>query len=178
MLFVIDLVANILSLGRLDGEGYLMTMARGKLTIFYCDGCLFAKAQRSKGQLYLLQLSVVDQCLVTTEDNSKDWLWHSGFGHISFDMLKEMLSKKLFEGLPQVNVPIQLCRNCVVGKHHRTPYPQATEPLELIYANICGPISPPTLGGSRYFLLVIDNFLRLTWVSMLQQKSNAFESFK
>ena len=126
-----------------------------------------AYLQRSKGRLYLLKLSVVDQCLVTTEDNSKDWLWHSHFGHMSFDKLKEISSKKLVEGLTQVNVPSQLYRNCVSEKHHRTPYPQATEPLELIYADICGPISPPTLGGSQYFL-IIDDFFILTWVAMLQ----------
>ena len=53
-----------------------------------------------------------------------------------------------------------------------------TEPLELIHIDICGPITPTTLGGSQYFLLIIDEFSRLTWVSMLQCKSDAFEAFK
>ena len=133
-------------------------MARGKLTIFYHDGCLFTEVQRSEGRLYLLKLSIVDQCLITTEDTSEDWLWHSQFGHISFHTLKEISSKKLIEGLPPVNVPSKLCQNFIAGKHHMTPFPQgssfcAIEPLELIYADICGPISPPTLGGSQYFLL-------------------------
>ena len=44
--------------------------------------------------------------------------------------------------------------------------------------DICGPISPPTLGGSQYFLLIIDDYSRLTWVAMLQCKSDAFEAFK
>ena len=43
--------------------------------------------------------------------------------------------------------------------------------------DICGPLTPTTLGGSRYFLLIIDDFSRLTWVSMLQCKSDAFEAF-
>ena len=55
---------------------------------------------------------------------------------------------------------------------------RATEPLELIHTDICGPISPPTLGGSRYFLLIIDDFSRLTCVAILQCKSDAFEAFK
>ena len=41
-----------------------------------------------------------------------------------------------------------------------------------------GPISPPTLGGSRYFLLIIDDCSRLTWVAMLYCKSDVFEAFK
>ena len=77
VLFVPDLAANILSLDQLDEEGCRLTMAGGKLTIFDCDGRLIAEVQRSEGRLYLLKLNVVDQCLITTEDNSKNWLWHS-----------------------------------------------------------------------------------------------------
>ena len=80
-------------------------------------------------------------------------------------------------------MPSKLCQNCISRKHHTTPFPktssfQAIEPLELIHTDIYGPISPPTLGGSQYFLLISDDFSRLTWVAMLQCKSNAFESFK
>ena len=80
-------------------------------------------------------------------------------------------------------MPNKLCTSCVVGKHHRTPFPKSSsfrviEPLELIHTNIYGPISPPTIGGSRYFLLIIDDYSRLTWVVILQCKSDAFEAFK
>ena len=126
-----------------------MTMAGGKITILDRDGCLFTQVQRYEGRLYLLKLSIVNQCLITTEDTVEDWLWHSRFGHLSFHTLKEMSSKKLVEGLPTINIPSQLCQNCVVRKHHRTPFLKmssfrVTEPLELIHADICGPISPPT----------------------------------
>ena len=133
-----------------------MTMAGGNLTIFDRDGCLLTEVQRTEGQLYLLKLNIIDHCLITTEDSSEDWLWHSRFGHLSFHKLKEMSRKKIVEGLPLVNVPSKLFTNCIAAKHHRMPFPksssfQATEPLELIHTDICGPISPPTLGGSRYF---------------------------
>ena len=82
-----------------------------------------------------------------------------------------------------IKVPKKLCRDCVAWKHHRTPFPmafsyRASEPLGLVHADICGPISSPTLEGSRYFLLVIDDYTRLTWVAMLHQKYDAFEAFK
>ena len=183
VLFVRKLEANILSLGRLDEEGYRMIMGEGKLTIFNPNSQLFAEVLRSRGRLYLLKLSIIDQCLIATGDITEDWLWQSCFGHLSFHTLKEMSNKKSVEGLPPINMPNKLCRSCVVGKHHRTSFPkkstfQATEPLELIHIDICGPISPPTLGGSRYFLLIIDDFSILTWVAMLQCKSDAFEAFK
>ena len=49
VLFVPKLEANILSLGRLDEEGYRMIMGEGKLTIFNPNGQLFAEVHRSKG---------------------------------------------------------------------------------------------------------------------------------
>ena len=109
LLFVPQLEANILSLGRLDEEGYRMIMGEGKLTIFNSNGNLFAEVYRSKGRLYLLKLSIVDQCLIASEDTTEDWLWHSRFGHLSFHTLKEMSSKRLVEGLPPINTPSKLC---------------------------------------------------------------------
>ena len=72
VLFVLQLEANILSLGRLDDEGYRMIMGEGKLTIFNPNGQLFAEVHGSKGRFYLLKQSIVDQCLITTEDTTKD----------------------------------------------------------------------------------------------------------
>lgn len=160
-----------------------MTMHGGKLTIFDYNGCLFVEVQRFEGRLYLLKLNMVDQCMLTIDDNSENWLWYSWSRHINFYSLKEMLSKHLMEGFPQINIHDHLYYNCVAMKQHWTPFPQASsfrafEPLELIYANICGPITPPTLGGSRYFLLIIDNYSHLMWVAMLKQNSNAFVAFK
>ena len=183
VMFVPMLEANILSLGRLDEEGYWMIMGEGKPIIFNPNGQLFVEVHRSSERLYLLKLSIIDQCLITTEDATEDWLWHSWFGHMSFHTLKEMSNRQLVKGLPVIKVPNKLCRDCMAGKHHRTPFPKASsyqsgEPQELVHVDICGPISPSTLGGSRYFLLIIDDYTRLTWVVMFQQKSDAFEAFK
>ena len=49
VLYVPQLPANILSLGRLDEEGCRMTMVGGKLTIFDHDGCLLTEVQRTEG---------------------------------------------------------------------------------------------------------------------------------
>ena len=122
VLFVPKLEANILSLGRLDEEGYRMIMGEGKLTIFNPVGCLFAEVHRSSRRLYLLKLSIVDQCLITTETTPEDWLWHSRFGHLSFHTLNEMSIKKAVEGLPPINMPTKLCRSCVAGKHLRNSF--------------------------------------------------------
>lgn len=42
---------------------------------------------------------------------------------------------------------------------------------------ICGPSRKKSPRGECYFVLVIDDFSRLKWISFLRDKSNAFEKF-
>lgn len=50
--------------------------------------------------------------------------------------------------------------------------------LELIHANVCGPMSIESLSGSKYFLLFVDNFSRMCWVHFIKSKANTFECFQ
>jgi transposase InsO family protein len=50
---------------------------------------------------------------------------------------------------------------------------RATERLELIHADLCGPITPATPGGKRYFLLMVDDFSRYMWLVLLSTKDEA-----
>jgi hypothetical protein len=55
---------------------------------------------------------------------------------------------------------------------------RAEKCLELVHADLCGHITPKTLGGASYFLLVVDDFSRYMWVEMLKTKDQALECFK
>lgn len=86
-------------------------------------------------------------------------------------------------GIPQLIQASKKCEGCLMSKQSRIPFPSrasfdAKKTLELVYADICGPISPSTLGGNHYFLLFIDNFSKKIWVYLSKEKSNAIEVFK
>ena len=51
-------------------------------------------------------------------------------------------------------------------------------PLDLVHMDLCGPIKPSTLGGKSYFLLIVDDFSRYMWISLLSYKAEALQSFK
>ena len=55
---------------------------------------------------------------------------------------------------------------------------RATEPLQLVHTDVCGPIKPSSFGKNKYFLLFNDDYSRKTWVYFLKQKSEAFKVFK
>ena len=44
--------------------------------------------------------------------------------------------------------------------------------------DLCGPSRKECTGKENYFMLIIDDYSRLTWVSFLKEKSEAFEKFK
>ncbi|PNX62933.1 retrovirus-related Pol polyprotein from transposon TNT 1-94, partial [Trifolium pratense] len=70
-----------------------------------------------------------------------------------------------------------------ISKHHRDSIPKtaswrASNKLELIHSDICGPINPSSNGGCRYFITFTDDFSRKIWTYPLKDKSSAFEVFK
>ncbi|XP_078439273.1 uncharacterized protein LOC144709570 [Wolffia australiana] len=96
VLFVPKLCANILSLGRLDEEGYKVIMHQTALTIYDQDDTLLARVHRTHGHLYLLQLQVTEGCLLSQDNDDSCQLWHlrcfdpvKGTVHISRDVVFE-----------------------------------------------------------------------------------------
>ena len=50
---------------------------------------------------------------------------------------------------------------------------RAAKVLELVHADLCGPISPPTPAGKRYFLLMVDDKSRYMWLPLVTAKDEA-----
>jgi transposase InsO family protein len=89
----------------------------------------------------------------------------------------------MVKGLPNIEESSKACEDCAIGKQHRGSFPKkstwrASHVLQLIHADICGPISPASNAQKRYFLTFIDDLSRKTWVYFLTKKSEAFECFK
>lgn len=102
---------------------------------------------------------------------------------MNFGAMKLMSNNGMAVGIPDFTQPKEMCSGCLLSKQARAPFPSqskfaAKERLELIHGYICGPISPPTPAGNRYFLLLVDDFSRKMWVFMLKQKSDALAAFK
>jgi hypothetical protein len=89
----------------------------------------------------------------------------------------------MVKGLPDVKELEDKCTDCLSGKQHRETIPKqanwrASQKLELIHSDVCGPINPKSNGGNRYFITFTNDYSRKTWVYFLQEKSCVFEIFK
>ena len=97
--------------------------------------------------------------------------------------MRTLLYKNMVLGLLQFFASSVACTDCINGKQHHNPIPKkstwrATQKLELIHADICGPITPSSNSNKRYILLFIDDYSRKTWVYFLVEKSKTLNSFK
>jgi transposase InsO family protein len=77
----------------------------------------------------------------------------------------------------------KICSACQAGKqvgaHHPHKNIMTTDrPLELLHMDLFGPIAYISIGGSKYCLVIVDDYSRFTWVFFLQEKSQTQETLK
>ena len=114
-------------------------------------------------------------CLFTK--SSLRWLWHRRLAHVGMSTLKKLLKKDMVRGLKDVVFEKdKLCSACQAGKQVANTYPtkaymSTTRVLELLHMNLFGPITYKSLGGNLYFLVIVDDYSRYTWVFFLHDKT-------
>ena len=195
VLHVPRISANLLSVYRITKQGYGVYFDSSVLEVIDTNSLQIVASGTQEGGLYHLKsshsplekskshlLNVLKGChaMVAQEDPT---LWHARFGHLNYDSLQRLSSSQLVEGLPTFKTPNTPCVACLHGKQHREPFPheathRATSILELVHMDLCGPMKTTTLGGARYFMLIIDDFSRKVWVYLLVEKSQAFTKFQ
>ena len=55
---------------------------------------------------------------------------------------------------------------------------KASDLLELIHTDVCGPMSSIARGGFQYFITFTDDLSRYGYVYLMKNKSETFEKFK
>lgn len=102
--------------------------------------------------LYTTRFGLTSPICLLTNSEEVGWKWHARFGHLNFRALHDLSGRSLVEGMPTVKRLEKVCDGCVLGKQHRKPFPQASNfraerCLELVHADLCGQITPKSIGG-------------------------------
>jgi hypothetical protein len=67
------------------------------------------------------------------------------------------------------------CTVCPLARQHRLPFPVHTNvscmPFEIIHCDILGPMATPSINGSRFFLTIVDDHTRFTWIHLMKSKA-------
>nr|GEZ75268.1 zinc finger, CCHC-type [Tanacetum cinerariifolium] len=103
--------------------------------------------------------------------------------HLNFDDINKMTRKGLVEGIPRINHAGHIYDACLLGKHSRTPFLnqakfRSKNPLDLVYRDLYGPISPATYSGKKFIFLLVDDCTRFMWAYFLTSKDQTFSTFK
>lgn len=181
--YIPNLKANIISLGQATESGCEVSMKGDYLFLHDSRKALLFKVKRSLNRLYKTRILVGKLICLHGRLNDPGCLWHARLRHASFDTIALMSKKNLVSGLPSITENNQLCESCLVGKQARKPFPKqtpyrASKKLELIHGDLCGRISPFTIGGNRYIFVLIDGFSRFMWCFLMKEKSDAIHCFK
>ncbi|KAK1630898.1 hypothetical protein QYE76_005213 [Lolium multiflorum] len=71
---------------------------------------------------------------------------------------------------------------CMCGKQLKKKHPiksivTTSRPLELLHLDLFGPSHYDTLGGSKYGLVIVDDYSRYSWVFLLKSKDETHREF-
>jgi hypothetical protein len=174
---------SIISLGQLDESGSRVEIKDEVMRIWDLHHRLLAKVTRSTNRLYVLNVQVAQPLCLAVRWDDEAWQWHEHFGHLHFEALKRLSAKGMIRGLPSLDHVEQFCDVCVLTKQRRLPFPQqssfrAKKRLELVHGGLCGPVTPATPGGRRYFLLLVNDLSRYMWVVVLGSKGEAADAIR
>jgi hypothetical protein len=173
--FIPKLTTNIVSVGQLDEGGFRTIIDGGVMVIRDFEGRLLAKVQRSLNRLYIPNVELAKPVCLAAKGAESAWIWHARFSHLNFPALRKLAQEGMVRGLPEVDQADQVCGGCLAGKHRRASFPcqgeyRAEASLKLVHGDLCGPISPATPSGNRYFILLVDNHNHFMWLCTLRSK--------
>ena len=102
-------------------------------------------------------------------------LWHTRLGHLSPKILA-ILQPRLSFSFPKCN-QTDTCYICPLAKQKRLPFVcnnhMSPNPFDLLHCDIWGPFHIPSYSGHRFFLTLVDDCTRFTWVFLMKNKSDA-----
>ena len=117
---------------------------------------------------------------VSLSDTLQNRLLHSRLGHIGPQAIQMLFKREALDGMPTPSLKAlqecsKTCTSCIQGKTQALPHPltnnRATKVLEIIHMDLKGPLHTRTTKGHRYWLTLVDDYSRYSWVIPLQEKS-------
>lgn len=176
-----ELRHNLLSVKSLTKAG-LEVIFNGSNAIIKSCGHTVAVGNL-RNELYELKFDVIQPTANTCcKKMSESELWHRRYGHLNQQYVYKLYKNEMVTGMSEVENHIGFCEYCIKGKQSQLSFsgtrPPTTRPLERVHSDLCGPISPQTYDGKKYFLSFIDDYTHFTVIYLIQSKSDVFKCFR
>ncbi|GKF63393.1 retrovirus-related pol polyprotein from transposon TNT 1-94, partial [Tanacetum coccineum] len=129
---------------------------------------------KKKGSLFVL--SADEAYVKKTSQNDSAAIWHARLGHIGYQLLQQISSKRLLEGIPVLQHVREdvICQGCQFGKSHRLPCQKSVNRkstmFELVHTDLMGSMKPSSYSGYCNGMVLVDDCSKYTWVKFLKEK--------
>lgn len=184
VMWVPGLSENLLSVGHAIKRGNTVEFKNSK-AIFSNKHGVCLQGRLVFGNLFVVELQPnatkspfnADRADVSIDE------WHKRFVHSSANQITSLLKHDAVDGLKVDNNVKQTCSDCVLSKITRCPHPKrasikADENSAILNIDTCGPFDPSSLGGSRYFVLAIEEFSNYKLIGFVSAKSEIADLVK
>ena len=102
-------------------------------------------------------------------------LWHLRLGHAPFQRIKLIF----LELDIQASKNSLICTICPSSRQSRLPFLSSSTKskfaFDLLHVDIWGPYANKTYNGCQYFLTVVDEFTRMTWLLLMHNKNDCVD---
>jgi hypothetical protein len=179
VLFVPNFSINLLSVSQLcNSTKYFVQFNKFQCFIHDQDTRMMIGFADMFEGLYYLKLADKEVQAHTTNGSSHSntiipdkALWHFRLGHTSLHRMKLLHSK-----FPYIVVDNKgVCDICHIARQKKIPFTvslnKAVSPFDIIHCDIWGPISTKSIHGYSYFLTIVDDYSRFTWIMLMKSKA-------
>lgn len=185
VLYVPNLRRNLISEGVIMRQSYTI-IKKDSSALIYKGNDLVMCARITDNNLYELKIKAVvaNTCNLVQSNQNNIKIWHERLGHLNLKQIKNMRANNVVEGLTLSDSDQTdfVCEACAYGKQCRFPFHKSVrgelQPGDLVYSDICGPMSHISIQGMRYFVLFKDAATSYRHVYFIKQKSDVMEVFK
>ena len=137
---------------------------------------------RSEGCLsssFFIYRPLISLLLPSGQSTSSLALWHSRLGHVSISRVKQLVSRGLLGSVSNKSFE---CMPSQFGKQTALPFnnnvSHALSSFDLIHYDVLGSFPISTPGGSRYFVIFVDDFSRYTWIYLFKNRSKLYQIYR
>ncbi|KAL5557118.1 hypothetical protein UlMin_039354 [Ulmus minor] len=134
---------------------------------------MIGKGEKFEG-LYVLDAATLRSVFTAYANNISAHVWHNRLGHLSFKRLDSLKNQLLYDN-SEFNKTIP-CYICPLAKQRRLSFTSNNHmsqfPFDLVHCDIWGPYHVSSHSGYRFFLTLVDDCTRFTWIFLLKQKSD------
>ncbi|KAD4888061.1 hypothetical protein E3N88_20134 [Mikania micrantha] len=140
-----------------DGKS-IQVEGKGKVQIEGRDGEITWVIKVTGNNMFPFDITKLDknQKSLAALGCAESLIWHQRYGHMYEQGLKLLTEKNIVYGMPKTIKPWTACSSCALGKLVKKLFSKgslrANRVIELVHADLCGPMSEKSLGGTR-----IDN---------------------